>query len=59
MIMKKLCGLDCLCIKEGRGVYKEFQKQLGRGPVGFYKTNLISKIILLLSKTINLLTLVD
>ena len=56
---EKLCRLDCLCIKEGRGVYKECQKQLERGPVGFYKTNLISKIRLLLSKRINLLTLVD
>ena len=47
MIIKKLCSLDCLGIEERRDdsnyVYKEFQKQLGRGPGDFYDTNLIWK----------------
>ena len=42
-----LCSLDCLGIEERRDdsnyVYKDFQKQLGHGPWGFYKTNLIWK----------------
>ena len=44
---EKLCSLDCLEIEERRDdsnyVYKDFQKQLGHGPWGFYKTNLIWK----------------
>ena len=47
IILKKICSLDCLGIKERRDdsnyVYKEFQTQLGRGPEMFYKTNLIWK----------------
>ena len=42
---EKLCSLDCLRIEERRDdsnyVYDEFQNQLGRGPGGFYETNLI------------------
>ena len=44
---KKLCSLDYMGIEErsdnSNYVYKEFQKQLGRGPWGFYETNLIWK----------------
>ena len=44
---EKLCSLDCVGIGERRDdsnyVYQEFQKQLGRGPGGFYETNLIWK----------------
>ena len=42
---EKLCSIDCLGIEERRDdsnyVYEEFQKLLGRGPGGFYETNLI------------------
>lgn len=42
---EKRSSLDCLGV-EGRrdnsnNVYEEFEKQLGGGPGGFYKTNLI------------------
>ena len=44
---EKLCRLDCLGIEDrlsnNNYVYKEFKKQLGRGPGGFYETNLIWK----------------
>ena len=44
---EKLCSLDCLGIEETRDdnnyVYEEFEKQVGRGPEGFYETNLIWK----------------
>ena len=43
---EKLCSLDCLCIEEKHDknnefAYQEFRKQLGRGSVGNYETNLI------------------
>ena len=49
---QKLCSLDCLGIEkwcdDSNYVYDEFQKQLRRGPGGFYETNLVLKIIILL-----------
>ena len=45
---ESLCSLDCLGIEEKHQktndfVYEEFRKQLGRGPEGYYETNLIWK----------------
>ena len=43
---EKLCSLDSLGVEmtcDNNYGYEEFQKQLGRRPGGFYKTNLIWK----------------
>ena len=44
---ENLCSLDCLSIEEkhekNEFVYGKFRKQLGRGSLGNYETNLILK----------------
>ena len=62
-IHEKFWSLDCLGTEERRDdnnyVHEEFQKQLGRGPWGFYEMYLIGKIIIFLWKTKFLTALVD